>query len=357
METVRNVLSGILSKFHERKSAIRAGVDETKSKIISNFIESITEPGEIDPELLKHVKRSLSFTRVRFKTFNSSIGRSTGLSLVFTSLSFGAATLMVIFLEVIPRRYPEILIDILLYSVGLFAIVGLGFIIISDILLILYLGAVLRFGIQQARSNFVKVDESDIAEFECQTDNVIFWVYASNFSSFVRASTNFVLLCLIGSVVYLYPFVLKATTGLASAISADKIAETPFIPFVNNIAETVNALVPIQVLFFLSTEGMESLAVLVSISLVFSIFLNVKNIYQHAELSKVQWSEYDGFSAKYEIINCYTLVKVILHYLFNGELEASFSETRSAVTNATILLFLSVVSSIFYLYVIVNMSI
>lgn len=350
---------GSLSRIYRGLTIVGVSYNEFKSRIwewiVSRFYALLpTEEGVIDEELEEDIQKGLLKFGARFKTFNRIVGSLTGIGLLSTILLL----IGVLIFNAFPYPHSNILWTILFLIVTLGNIIVFGisilFIFAADILFVLFLGSLLKYGLQQMQANIARVGKSDMNRYECRRESERVTVYASNYSSYVRSIIYGIILLLIGSVWVLSPRALHGIEWVATQLPFDKVPREPVMTFADSAVSGINALLPINIVYFFSREGAKSLAVLVIILLGFSIFLHGKKISQHAELSRFEWSDIEPFSATEELRRCYLITKISLHHLLHGNLESESREIREEILMAGFTVVVATGLSTLYLYVVLN---
>lgn len=320
--------------------------------------------GKIDENLKQDLHRRLLFTGARFRGFNHSVGTVTELGLFLTIVLFMIGALFAGITTTLSSNLPEIVVQTVNFVMGILVYSSLFMVVIANILLILYLGSLLWYGIRKIRSNITSnsqrestlpsEDGDDLAKYECRVGESTIEVYMRNFGAVVRSCLYAVLII----VILLYwvgsPLLARATESVANDFQIQKLSRNPISPLIENAVQGVNALFPPDLTYLLSAKGLESLALLTGIVLFFGIFLNWKGVIQHAELSQIDYSPIEPFTIEGEIGRSIRIIRVCLYHIIDGELEEQYRDIRSEITEAGFVVLAASVLSAFYLYVLLN---
>lgn len=319
-------------------------------RLLSWFYNRLpTRQGELEESLKFQVQDGLLNVGVRFKAFNRTVGTLSEAGLAFTFILFVPVILFGTLTILSPNWPPAFWMVLAVFT----ALLGLATasVVFADLLLILYLGSALKFGLQQIRANLVKVEEESFEKYVCGSDQSEISVYVGNYSSFIKGIIYSILFFTIGVIWLLSPLALDLVGGTVALIPAEKIPLAPIVSIMTNIATSIDALLPIDISVLFRPAGLQSLTILTMALLVFAIFLNGKNILQQAERSRFDWSELDEFSATEEVKRCYEITKIIFHHLIHGELTKQFQTIRGEIFEAVISVLIAGLLSVFYLYV------
>lgn len=356
----------------ESLRALRA-VSSPLVKIQNKFLEQASsilyallpkEEGEIDENLREDLQRRLLITGARFRGFNRSVGNYTAWSLLITIFLFITALILVGITTGLSNILPEVLVQTVLVVMGLLGLAAIVLVGIANALLLLYLGSLLWYGIRKIRSNITSNterkliltsgDSDDLAKYKGRVDDTDIEVYRRNFGGIVRSFLYVGLIIVIGLYWAASPLLVKAGEGAAAEFPIQNLFQTPLIPVITNTFQGVNALFPQDLAYFLNPRGLESLAILTCIVLAFSIFLNAKQIIQHAELSQIDYSPIEPFTASGEFDRSNSMIEVCFYHIIEGELEEQYRDIRGEIIEAGFVVLILSILSAFYLYVVLN---
>jgi hypothetical protein len=242
-----------------------------------------TQIGTIDEDLESDIRDGLLYAGVRFRTFNNSFG-----SFVF----YGAFLLLLMFLIgvpaiLLPPSSPEIfqIVGTLVLGIaGVLLVLSMILIGFADLLLLLYIASLLRFVLQKIQPSVSHPEDTSPSVYISKridlTDGseTSIKVYKSNLESVFRFSV-FLLLCLILPVLHFFSELLvRPAKNLLNIAAMQKISELSYIPEIDGLLESLDALLPIELKVLVSPESAPFLKLLIFSLLLFSAFINWKKV-------------------------------------------------------------------------------
>lgn len=336
-------------------------VDRTISTAVRTVFEELldtiyqwlpTQEGEFDERLQEEVTRALLFWGARFRTFNRSFGWFVGMG---TILFFASFTLLFGLVAVSLGTSVSMAIlntGAIIPVIGL--MVALFLFAIANLLLLLYLGAVIRFVIQRIRSSVEVTHDGDpeVYEFRVRgrvedepTQSSSYTIHQSNLRAFTRILVYSIfflidLVCLVGFLV-----VPGYVSGIPVDLPTGDVAQTWLIAELDKVVTAIDLLLPFELAKLFTPANIQSLLLIGALLFGFKVFLEAKKITQHAELSKYSVSDYSEFTWGGEQSRYTLLLQVLLYQLLHGELRDDYELIRGDIVGAGVLIILNVVIS------------
>lgn len=316
-----------------------------------------TQIGALDDDLESDIRDGLLYVGVRFRTFNNSFG-----NLVYLAAGLFAFVFLFVAPFLLFSTYfimlPSVIFDLIFGVAGILLIVSMIITGFADLLLLLYVASLARFAFQKIQPTVNLPEESSPTIYESKKVDVSegidtpVKVYKSNLEAAFRLAI-YSILCL--SLIPLHFFsepIAKSARSILDISAMQRVSEHSYIPEINGLLESLDALLPIDLMILVSPESVPFLKLLIFSLLVFSIFLSWKNIYQHAVQSQFEWSEYDEFLWNREFWRCWSVAKITMYHFLYGNLSDEFNIIKGHIAQFPIVLTLGILMTYLYLLII-----
>lgn len=299
-----------------------------------------TEQGTLGLRLRGDVEDLILFVAVRFNAFNKWMTGAAALSLssflivVFLSI---VIAIIEIFAGVLP--FPSIVLQVI---PAVFALIFLGIALVaavfSNILLVFYLAALVRYSIQKGRLGFVPKGSISSEKYRVYVDLPesnfkITRVYRTNTISFARAILYFIFIIGVIFIYLISPLLFGVLIVLINLIPISPIEDIRIMES-EEMLRAIDAVVPFGLQALIETIDVEILLIVFEFLLLFGIFMNVKRIAQTRSQAALTDSELSDFEFMEEWSNFWLAIKVTIYQLRNGELNDVYQVIRGEIVTA-----------------------